>query len=301
MKLESFRLLEGKSVMWDDITKHYKNQIYSDDYIVMYGYNEEKLSKLLSSRPFLSSTYVVEIHLTIIKPKMVKFLQKMMNCEWVCLILVVSTVDNYELLSTICPIGFNGYKIPENYWTKYVQRRMQYPTMLNFEKLYKLVKGRFELTDIMIEYINSKKGSTSVAAISRLLGKKDKMTVRLLFDAILIDGYVDRKYVFKFLEEYRYGYTFIHTALKKNMEKTLTLYKDFYEGKLTTRNLLEYKAQTKMPKWELEGYLEVFNNLSYDELLWIDEVLNTTPVKSPSDMFRMVGKLLARNDENNIA
>lgn len=293
--LDNIRILSGKSLLWDDITQYYKKSIDSEDYHLMHGMDNEKLKKLSSTKPFFSECYVVELHIARVNSKMLNVLMKYMKVGWLKFIFVVQSKDDYELLSTICRKGFNGYKISDKYWMGYVRNRLTDPVQCNLENVYKALAGRFELTDVVIEAINKSNGKCTVASISRMIGKRDRMSLDLVWFNILNCNEKSRKDVFRYLEEYRYGYSFISTSLNNKYEELLKFYKDFHDGRFNDVKFRDYKKETGLSEWVLNSYLEVFSTISFEEILLIGEIIQCSKVDSTASMFAVVGRLYNRH------
>ena len=296
MKLDNIRILEGKSLLWDDITTAYKNKVDVGDYILMHGLDQEIMKRLLNTKPFFSEQYVVELHLSRVSNKVLNQLVRYMKCEWITLVVVCTSKEDYDLTSTVIRKGFNGYKVSYNYWLGYVQRRLKCTPKCNLEAIYKSIVSRYELTDFIIELINKTDGNITVTKIGKLIGKRDKLSLDLLWFSILRMDAKSKKDVFKYLEEYRYGYAFIHNALKDKYKETMKYYEDFHNGLLNELNLREYKKETHISEWILRNYISTFNTMSFEELLLMGEIIECSNINSTAKMFELVGRLYRRHD-----
>jgi len=296
MALENIRILEGKSLLWDDITTAYKSKLDSGDYILMHGLDQEVLKRLLNTKPFFSEFYVIELHLSRVSNKTLNQLVRYMKCEWMRFVVVCTSKDDYDLTSTVIRKGFNGYKISYKYWLGYVNRRLNCTPKCNLETIYKSISGRYELTDFIIELINKTNGNITVKKISTLIGKRDRLSLDILWFNILFMDAKGRKDVYKYLEEYRYGYNFIHNTLKDKYKDTIKYYDDFHNGLLNELNLREYKKEYHVSEWVLRNYIKLFNNISFEELLLIGEMIECSEINSTAKMFELVGRLYKRRD-----
>lgn len=296
MELCNVRILEGKSLLWDDITKAYKKEVFSEDYITMHSPDYNRLRTLSTTKPFFSNTYIVEIHLTGVTSKVLNQLKRCMESPWMCLIMVVNNKDDFEALSNICRTKFNGYKISYNYWYGYVSRRLKCNTQCNMENIYKSLSGRYELTDVIVDAINKSNGKCTVASLKRLIGKAERMSLDLAWFSILRMDCRDKKNVFKYLEEYRFGYAFIYKSLCSKYESLIQYYKDFRYGKFNETNLREFKKEKKVSEWTLNNYLDLFSDMSFDEIQVIGEILYCSKVDSTASLFALVGKLYNRKN-----
>lgn len=294
MALQNVRILEGRNLLWDDISKFYKKHIVSEDYIVMHDFDENRLKKLQSSKPFFSEHYVVELHVSKLNSKIVNSLIRYSKSEHIIFIYVSQNKDDFDILASVCDKAFNGYKIPINYWCGYVKARLKHDTNINLENVYKALGGRFELTDIVIDAINKSQGSCTMAQITKLIGKRDVAGLDIVWFNILLREEKNKSTVFKFLEEYRYGFRFIDKSLRSKYTELMMLYSDFREGKFNSVKFREYKKESKFSTWKLQKYLDVFSSISFDEILLIGEMIETANINSTTEMFILVGKLYSR-------
>lgn len=294
MALDSLRILEGKSLLWDDITRYYRSKIYNEDYIVMHGIHEEQLNRLINTKPFFSETYVLEIHVSGINNKIYNQLAKCLKSKWIVLIIVCSNRDDYDMVSNLCTKSFNGYKISFKYWNGYVNARLKCKTKMNLENAYKSLAGRFELTEVLIDMLNKSNGVCTLASFNKVIGKKDRMSIDLMWFSILRKDMRSKRDVFKYLEEYRYGYNFITTALINKYNEMLKLYDDFMSGKFNEVRLREYKKDEHLSGWILTTYLELFAEISYDEILLMGQMIECSNINSSAKMFELVGRLYSR-------
>lgn len=295
MKPDNIRILEGKSLLWDDITKYYKRNISSEDCFNMHGVDDEVLRRLVSTKPFFSEYYLIEMHLNNVNTKTINMIKRYDKCEWIFMIFICTNKDDYELLSTICRKCFNGYKISYNYWLGYVKSRLEFPVTINLETTYKSLGGRFELTEMIIDEINKSGGRCTLKSINKLIGKRDNISLDLVWFSILRQDKKSKGAVFKFLETYRYGYDFIHTALINKYKEMLKFYKDFRDGKFNNLRLREYKKETHESGWKLKTYIELFSQISFDEILLIGQIIECSKVNSTASMFNLVGRLYSRD------
>ena len=296
MGLGNIRILEGKSLLWDDITNAYKSKVDVGDYILMHGIDSEKFKTLVTAKPFFSENYVIELHLSRVNNKILNQLVKYLKCEWIVLIIVLTSKDDYDLTSTVIKKGFNGYKISYNYWCGYVKRRLKSEPKCNLEEVYKKLSGRFELTDIVIDVLNKTESRISIASLSKIIGKRDAVSLDILWFKILTCDVKSKRQVFKYLEEYRYGYNFIFNNLKEKYYTTLKYYDDFYNGKLNELNLMEYKRESHMSEWLIRSYIRVFSTVSFDELLIIGQMIECSNVNSTASLFELIGRLYGRKN-----
>ena len=294
MKLDNVRILEGNNLLWDDITNAYKNKVDRDDYVLMHGMDNEVIKRLLSTKPFFSEYYIIELHLSKVDSKTLNNLMRLVKSEWIVVVLVLSKKEDYDMASTVIRKGFNGYKISYQYWLSYVRRRFNGETTCNLETVYKMITGRFELTDVLIDVLNKTDGNVKLATVTKLLGKREGMSIDMVWFNILRIDEKGRKGVFKYLEEYRYGYQYVYNTLKDKYNTMLAFYDDFYVGKLNEYNIREYKKETHLSEWILKSYIEIFNKVSYDEILLIGEIIECNKVTSTIKMFELVGRLYAR-------
>lgn len=295
MQFENLRILEGKSLLWDDITQHYKKNIDAEDYIVMHNLDHEVLRRLSSTKPFFSEYYIVELHLSKINNKLYNQLVKYTQSKYIMFIFVCTSKDDYDMIGNIARRGFNGYKISYNFWSGYVKSRLDFQVSCNLENIYKALSGRFELTDIIIDILKKTEGKCSLRQVKYFIGSRDRMNLDLLWFSILRKDEKARKDVFKYLEEYRYGYSFIDTALKEKYKDLLKFYADFNNGLLNEINIREYKKETHLSEWVLKLYIEVFNKTSFDEILLIGKMIECSTLNSTAKMFELVGRLYSRN------
>lgn len=298
MMPSNVRILEGKSLLWDEITTQYKNKVLGEDYIVMHSMDYDRFKVLSTTKPFFSEYYIVELHLSHVTTKTINQIKKYLQCGWICFIFVCTVKDDYEAVGVLNTQNFNGYKITYKYWKTYVTRRLQDEVRVNLENVYKALGGRFELTDIVIDMINKNAGRVTMRAITQLIGKKDIMSIDMMWFAILKKDNKKKRDVFKFLEEYRYGYTFISEALSRKYEEAMTLYKDFMKGKINSGMLREYKKESRESTWKLTTYLEIFSVVSFEELLLIGEVIQCSNINNSTKMFMLVGELYSRDSIN---
>lgn len=297
MELRHIRILEGKSMLWDDITKAYRKEVMVSDYKVMHSADFNKLRLLANTKPFFSDKQVIEVHLSKVTSKVLNQLKKIMESEWVCLIMCVTNMEDFSQLGNICKLNFNGYKIPEKFWCSYVTRHIGVKTNCNLVEVYKSLAGRFELTDVIVEAINKTGGKCSVASLKRMIGKKDKVGMAIIWFNILTCNHRGISSTFKYLEEYRFGYGFLYKELCNKYEETMRMYKDFYNGDFNELNFREYKRESKLSEWFLRAYLEVFSTVSFDELQVVGEMIYTAKVNSTASLFALIGDLFTRHDE----
>lgn len=296
MGIDNIRILEGKSLLWDDITNAYKSKVDIGDYIVMHGIDYDKMKTLVTTKPFFSEKYIVEVHITGVNNKVLNQLVRYMKCDWISLIVILTNKDDYDLMSTIIKKGFNGYKISFNYWSGYVKRRMKCEVRCNLEEIYKKLSGRFELTDVVIDILNKTGSNITLSKITKIIGKRDAISLDILWFRILLCDASSKKQMFKYLEEYRYGYNFIFNNLKEKYKNTLKYYKDFHDGKLNESNLMEYKKEYHMSEWMIRNYIKVFNTISLEELLIVGEMIECSVVNSTASLFELIGRLYGRKN-----
>lgn len=295
MALQNIRILEGRNLLWDDISKFYKKNIVSEDYIILHEFDENRLKRLQNSKPFFSEYYVVELHLNNVTTRLTNSLIRYRKSDHIKYIYVVQNKDDYEALSTVCDKGFNGYKISFNYWSGYVRVRLNCSCQINLENVYKLLGGRFELTDIVIDTINKNDGCCSMKQMTKVIGKKEISSIDVIWFNIVLREEKNRSTVFKFLEDYRYGFRFIDKQLKDKFSEMLKLYYDFRDGKLNDVKFREYKKDSKFSTWKLQRYLDIFSIISFDEILLIGQIIECSKFKCSEDMFITVGKLYSRD------
>lgn len=295
MSLDNIRILEGRNLLWDDLSKYYRRNITSEDYIILHEFDETRLKKLQSTKPFFSEYYVIELHLSKISSRTLNVLRRYLNSEHMIFIYVVQNKDDYEMIANICTKGFNGYKISFKYWSGYVRQRLKCECRVNLENVYKSLGGRFELTDIVIDFINKNDGSCTMKQINKIIGKKEIVNIDIIWFNILLKDQKGKATVFKFLEDYRYGFKFIGKSLKDKFEELIELYRDFHDGKLNSIRLREYNKDSKFSSWKLQKYIDVFSTISFDELLLIGEMIETCRFRSTEDMLSLVGKLYSRD------
>lgn len=295
MELEHLRILEGKSLLWDDITAYYKSKIDAEDYILMHGIDMEIIKRLTNTKPFFSERYIIELHVSRVTSKLLNQLTRIMKTEWITLIVVCTTKDDFEMVGTIIRKSFNGYKISYKYWLGYVTKRLDCQPRCNLEAIYKTLNGRYELTEFIIDVINKTGGNIKLVQVNKLIGKRDKMSLDLLWFSILRMDMKSKRDVFKYLEEYRYGYTFIHNALKDKYAEMLEYYRDFHNGLLNELNMREYKKEKHISEWILKSYISLFSCISFDEILLIGEMIECSNVNSTAKMFELIGRLYGRH------
>ena len=296
MKVGNIRILEGKSLLWDDITKHYKKKIYEEDYIVMHQFDMERLNKLSTTKPFFSQYYIVELHINKVTTKIMSVLRKLSTCEWISFIFVCNNKDSFEVLKQVSDGSFNGYKISEKYWTGYVLSRITVDNRFNLSNAYKSLGGRFELTDIVIDMINNSGGTCTMRQLTEKIGKRDVMSMDMMWFSILMKDNKAKGRVFKLLDEYRFGFAFIYDTLCNKYKETMDMYKAFREGKFNNYMVTEYRKESKQSMWKLKEYISIFGDISFDELLIVGRLIECFKVKSTSDMFSLVGMLYNRDN-----
>lgn len=294
MKLENVRILAGKSLLWDDIALYYKRKVDREDYIMMHVIDHDTLKRLSSTKPFFSDQYIVELHLSKVTGRLLNQLMKYIKSEWITFIFVCTTKEDFDILSNVATKSFNGYKISKEYWLGYVKSRLTCSPRVNLENIYKALAGRFELTELVIDVVNKTNGHCTLKQVTKLIGKRDKMSLDLVWFSVLRMDQRAKKDVFKYLEEYRYGYNFIVNAMEDKYEELLAYYKDFNDGKLNELNMREYKKESHKSEWLLKTYIGLFSNMSYDEILLIGEMIQCSEVNSSAKMFELIGRLYNR-------
>jgi hypothetical protein len=272
--LKHIKILSNKTDLYCDLLDALKSKVYVNDFI--YAETVEQVEGLLKSEPFFSDYYVVVVDLfRFKKEELTKFEGQAKKCVYVQFVVICYNKEQYDKLGW-CKLGFNSYRLSEKYYLHYMEKRLtksvrKLLTGEDYTRIYKKIYGHFEMMDRIILRLNKGEDKQIVirgTVIDRSLNW-DKFWYSLLLGQ-------NQKKVFAFLQEYRYGYSFLHNFLKEKMEECDKFFRDFLEGKLNVASFKQYCAENRLKEYKVAPYLEVVNSMSYQKFMLMKELVYRT-------------------------
>lgn len=266
--MKSLRVYFNGSNIHKVITDKMKNGVTSDSQKIITSATFEAEIENLKFKPFFSKKYYVEV---IMKNMRREHIKKLLDIEWVQCVFVCSNYREFKTLDEFELVSFSSNYPPDNIAYEYIQKELPLASEEIIKHVRKRVKGQYDMLDLYLRELKIRPLLTT-KEINKVIPLANRLTFDQFFMAILICDFSRKRKVFKMLDTYRYASNFILKFLKEKMEETMKLYKEFHEGYLNRNNIKDFhRDNSEYSEYKLEFYVELFENVSLDELLLIEE------------------------------
>lgn len=307
--IKDLAILTAKSNLYLPILDNMRSRVQKQDYLVLTAENHEDVLASVKVKPMFSTQHIVEVHMrgldwsvhrdikSIILGDVKLDKSPLQYTPIVTFIFICQTVgelnkvrDTYEDYMLL-----NCYRIPHIVFHNYAQTFREMPESMT-KDLWGRLRTRYDLTDIYLTKVAQiPEERFSLKEVRKIVPKFNKISFQVMWFSILMGD--NKKQIYELYEDYRFGGKFFIGKMKEMSSETLALYKEFYNGNLTTINKQEWynnqeiskkkRSNTKLDvssykvpyvphMYLLDRYLEVFENVSYDSLVYVDWILNET-------------------------
>lgn len=266
------------------LVNHMTNKVSPDCRITITKSNFPRVYNEISYEPFFSDYYVVIVIMNGFSKDDIKKLLKFDYCKYIFL---CNELRQFNLLEDIENIAtLINSRPPQWLFDSYVKKELPKLNITEINRFYRRLYPDFKNLDHFISLIRGTENVNKTVPIS------NKLSLQGFFFALLLGG--KPKQVFTFLNEYRYGFKFLLEFLQDELKKLIELYEEFYNGKFNKQNLKEYASKNKLGQGYLIKCTEVFEKISLDELLLIEEELNNVTASS-FNLYKVVFSIFYRS------
>ena len=273
-RVKVLKILAGNTNLYEDVLEKFNSQVNPSSRIVMTSNNVEEVLTEVSVKPFFSKYYVVTVFVRGLDYRTIQEIIKISKEDHVKMALVCGSRKEYELFEGVEEsVSLNCYRLSNNILNHYLTKRIEYNIGGNLLKEFRgRIKGRYDLTDYYIEVINREKPLT-VTQLRRLVPKYNVIGFEQLFINMMKRENIKKS--FELIDDYTFGLHYLHKQIKSMTDKLDKLYWEFYNGKLNRNNRREWYSNNgkdwKLREYYLEKYIEIMEEVSYDEFIMIKE------------------------------
>ncbi len=268
------KILTGGNHIYLDVVDKIKSKVEKNERISLRKDTLEDYKSYLTSKPFFSPYYCVDITLSSISNKEIKLIKEISSLDNCQVIVVCEKFKDFKKLDRFDFISFNGYRPKTKYVREYVSSRLKKSINNNALELFiKKVAPRYDMLDFYIDKLNNVKAEVLT---SQIIGKNVEASDKLSFDKFFYNliWKKDLAKCIDFSSEYEYGSKYVLKFIRGRMEELLEYYKLFYEGEFNRLNLIPFSAQQNEPEYKMSKMLDVFETFSYAELIEIKRMIN---------------------------
>lgn len=274
-----------------DVIEGLRKGVFGDDYVI--AKNLDQLELALTKKPFISDYIFVECILMNINNKDLERLQDLISKSRDVRVAVI--IDNKLIYDKIdfCQFAFDSYNLTEKYFNRYIDKRLNNKESIDKEtryKLYRRLKGHYNLLNNIIRRVNN---NEDIKKVSRTTIARKTISFLTFFSLLLSGNKLSRqmtnkqtsmfkqdthKQFYNFMEDYHYGYKYIHKNLLIYFKELNDIYKAVLTAELTTFNLKSYCVKNHLNEYKTTVYFDLTNRLSYDRFCMMYEELLSTKV-----------------------